>query len=407
MVRSGLLTALLVSLLVPFAAPTARAQTGDSNQLGISGMLAMVPAALRDLEDEEDVADFYSEITYAGFATQLASLGIDAPQDMSDGAGISKWRAAVAPLSIPPQLARSSGRPEDQAAWKAALGFAPFQIDEALGVGLPPAELLLLRGRFDATTVEAALQASGFQAIGDTIFHLDRVDLGSPAGKAVSPGMRYAAILPEGTLLFAGLEEIARGVVEFDAGTGDDLAAVPLIAPLLVSAPDLASAVIVPGVRFAGGSLSPFDLNVDPDDLAATIEAAATEAATEQSLPPVVMALFGITPGGPFWPNFLATPIPLQPGQASARFVVGLLFGSETDAESAVPVLDERLATETRGPDGDAYAQIFPERTVAVSETEPAVVEISLMFGPDVYPRVWVLLLQDTLTGLSGFLRWG
>jgi hypothetical protein len=187
MIRFRLCLALLAVFVFPLSVQATDAQTRPPKQLGLASMLSMVPATLRDVEDAEDVEDFYSEVTYAGISTQLASLGIEPPQDMSDDAGISRWRAAVAPLSIPGQLAHASGRPEDQAAWQTALGFAPFEVDEALGVGQTPAELLLLRGRFDAAAVEAAMLASGFQSIGDAIYHLEHVDLDSPSGRAVAP----------------------------------------------------------------------------------------------------------------------------------------------------------------------------------------------------------------------------
>jgi hypothetical protein len=410
MVRVGLLPTLLLFLLFPFGAPTMRAQSDMPEQLGVAGLLAMVPATLTDMEDDEDISDFYSQVSYAGFAAQLASLGIDSPQALSDEEGVSRWRAAVAPLSIPSQLARSSGPPEDQAEWQVALGFAPFEIDEALGVGQTPAELLLLRGRFDTSTVEAALRTSGFQAIGDTIYHVEHVDLASPAGKAVSIGMRYAAILPDGTLLFAGREEIARGVLETVSGKGSALDTALLIAPLLASAPaDLASAIIVPGVRFAGAEIPSFgfDPDVHPSDLAATAEAVATASANEPKLPPVLVALLGMTIGGPYWPSGVeTTPIPLAEGQAQARFAVELLFASEADAAAAVPVLDERLATETVGPDGPAYAELFPERTIAISTTSPTVVGLDLTFDTDVRPSRWLAHLPNGLIG-PGFLRWG
>ena len=361
-------------------------------------MLALVPAALPDFAD---AAEFYAQAVYADLAGQLAAVGVTAPAEPADDAAAGPWRAALAPLAVPDTIAPAFSRAEDRARWQAFFGFSPLDIDEALGVGGAPAELLLLRGRFDHAAVQAAWAASGYRPLdlgGDPVSWLEHVDIGSPGGL----GMKYAAVLPGGMLLFARQPEIARGVLDVLAGRAAPAGASTAAALLLVAPGDLASAVLVPGTRFAGGlpSGSSVDPRIDATVIATRAADAAAAAAEAAALPWVQTALLGLTAGGPVWPGGRnATPRPVPAGRPVARFVVALVFADDADARAAVAVLEERLATGrapgVAGQEGRPYTELFPKRRVRVAEGGERVVLVELGFGPDVRPAIWWSLARD------------
>src|SRR5215203_914078 len=297
-------TLLLVVLALPLRPGPPVARGAPAGRLGLGGMLALVPAALPDFAD---AAEFYSQAVYADLAGQLAAVGVAAPAEPADDAAAGPWRAALAPLALPEQLGAGFSRVEDRARWQAFFGFSPLDVDEALGVGGAPAELLLLRGRFDQAAVQAAWAASGYRPLdlgGDPVFWLEHVDIGSPGGL----GMKYAAVLPDGMLLFIRQPEIARGVLDVLAGRAAPAGASAAAAALLPVAPGgLASAVLVPGTHFAGGLPSgwSFDPRIDATAIATRAADAAAAAVEAAALPPVQTALLGLTAGGPVWPGGL------------------------------------------------------------------------------------------------------
>jgi hypothetical protein len=115
-------------------------------------------------------------------------------------------------------------------------------------------------------------------------------------------------------------------------------------------------------------------------------------------MPPVVTALLGSTAGGPL---FAATPEPMAPGQAAARVVAALVMTSPDAAKTAVPVIEERLATgATRH--GLAYAEMFPGHEGRAAANAPVVL-IELIPAAET-PRE--ILYRLAVTRDLGFLAW-
>ena len=115
------------------------------------------------------------------------------------------------------------------------------------------------------------------------------------------------------------------------------------------------------------------------------------------------LALLGVTPGGPInWPG--AAPADASPDQPRARFRIAVLFATEHDASLAVPVIEERLATQASIRRGEPFADLFPaaDQDVRALPDVPVVV-VDLGYADDASLTLWVdLLIQRDL----GFVAW-
>jgi hypothetical protein len=235
-------------------------------------------------------------ISYADFALQLETVGVPAPTSMEDE-GFSEWRLAVLGLRAP----RLPIEFPDE--FRADFGFDLLQAEQTLEISNLPFNLTLYRGGFDQDAITASLQELGYRPVaieGATVFGVREdfeSDLGGPMGYAGS-FLNYAAFLEDGTLALAPARSIIAAVVAVDAGEAPSLAEDRNVAALLDAAPtDLASALLVPGAQLGGGlppDASVFDPNATPD-----VDAIETTTAQQAQLPPISLALLGLTPGGP------------------------------------------------------------------------------------------------------------
>ena len=368
--------------------PFAPQQSTDS-ALGL--MLAHVPATLSDLDDPEG-----ANLTYANIAAQLQAVGVTPPDSMDDERS-KAWIDATRGLPMAMPAAQFLK------VWREDYGFDLFQADQTLQISLPPFDLSLYRGRFNNQEVLGALGDIGYQPVdNDGAILSIRGDYEQDVQAQTAyklAAMNYATILDDGTLAFASALGILEEVLEVQAGERASLAERSDIALLLASAPnDLASAMIVPGSMLVAG-IPDQVLDLDPGatpDLAA----AATEIAERSGLPPIANVLLGMSVGGPISVDDTATsPVADVP---DARAVVIVAMHSPDAAQTAAPIIAERLATQASVVTDEPFAEIFPQRTVEPIPGSPIVV-VDLVLGEGTGRDILMRLLfaRDL-----GFLAW-
>jgi hypothetical protein len=113
-------------------------------------------------------------------------------------------------------------------------------------------------------------------------------------------------------------------------------------------------------------------------------------------MPPIALALFGITPGGPLLPlSPDATPAasPTAGMGENAVFDIGLLTLSPEQARSAEQTVVKRVQTLTSTSTQEPYTRWFADAQPAGPADLPvAVVELTL--ADETSTRIWIDLLQ-------------
>jgi hypothetical protein len=388
----------LVAALWGGGAPAAgRAQQATPVSASPGSLAAMLQLAPDPGVKADDQA--FEPVIYADVAAQSAVAGIPLPTSREDP-NLIRWANAMSPLFMPdPFLAYVLG-----VDWRALLGFDVWEIDQALQAGNPPQSFTLLRGRFDETAIARAWSAQGYamfdiDGFAVASFNVEqRYNPGSDFGLYTMGRFNNATILPDGTLAYAptmdemrALLATARGTVH-SLGDRDDVAEV-------VGAIEhpLASAILLGGAALRSGATVVITIGgktPTPDD-------AATETTETPEMPPISLALLGVTAGGPFSRPLgeAATP---QPDVPPATFEIALLLSTRAEAEVAARVAAARLTAATTNltqrPFTDFFAswdaRVLPDRPVAVLELE---------FAPGVEPRVWIRLVG---TRDLEFLAW-
>lgn len=343
---------------------------------------------------------------YADIAGQLRAVGIERPTTI-EGDGWTRYAAATRHLVLPPDLALHAADP----AWREAFGFEALQVDQALHLGDPPYLTTLLRGRFDERELRAAWQRTGYRPVatdlpGATAASLaaePRVDLDSPIVRLAINSMNNAAILPDGSLAFSSSLAGLRAVLAVAAGRAPSLADRPAVASLVRTSSDVVSAVIVEGSVLrrtipSEGLLTPTPSGGD---------AVATESAGANRMPPVRLALVGVTPGGPVPADRLdpaVTPTTPDPTEPRARLLVVLRFGDRGAAVAAAPIVRERLALGRSRLVERGFAEFFPtaEQRVDVVRGGPVLVA-DLGIGANVSLGIGFDML---FAGDLGFAAW-
>jgi hypothetical protein len=373
---------------LPRLAPARDAAAAGPGSL--RGMLARVPATLPALESPETAI-----VAYADVAGQLAAVGLVPPDSLeheSSAEFVPRWAAATKALETPGRAREELLLGEE---WWGTFGFDPSQVDQVLNIWAPVPgsledfELRFYRGRFDEAAVRAALERAGYRPsdAGESTVWSVREDYqfpepGSPVWY-VFAAMNHAAFLPDGTIAFAPARAIIDGVLAVAAGRATAMADRGDVAALLAQAPaDLVWAYLVDGAKLAPA----------PE----FVLGAATPPPPPGRLPPVSLALLGVTAGGPLTPPVGLTPEPLPPGMPAARLLLALHMRSPADAAAAVPVIEERLATLASWESGRPYAEYFPERVVRAVTDEPVVlIELSLAVGESTRTLVQMWIDQD------------
>jgi len=213
--------------------------------------------------------------------------------------------------------------------------------------------------------------------------------------------MNNVALLPDGTLIYTTyLDDIERVLAVIEGRTAS-IASVAQVQPLVAAAgPDLASAILTGGAALRIDSMAVVGRGGEP---AAAI---ATRLAEPNPMPPVLLALLGVSQGGPAPPPLGddATPEPPSPDAPRARFRMALLLQTAEAAQAAAPIIEQRLEDGESLATGQPYADVFPaaERQVEVVPNTH-VVRLDLGFAEDRPPGLWLqLFYQRDL----GFVAW-
>jgi hypothetical protein len=387
---------LSIALLLACTPVLAQAQgatpPADMDSTGLRAMLARVPASLPHLDNPAGAM-----ISFADIAAQLDAVGITPPHS-AEGEEFSQWVGATWSLALPMPAARSVST------WHDDFGFDLTEVDQSLSIALPPFDLTLYRGRFDAQDVIRHLEGVGYRPteVDGHAMHSIRgdfeQDLTGHAGYTLSV-MNFAVVLDDGTLAFASAGAPLAAVLDVEAGHRPSLMDRAGIAALVAGAPaNLVSAVLVHGTALASGV--PASLLEIPPGGTPDIGAIATEIAEAGRMPPVAMALLGSTAGGPL--ELGDESVALPPETPRARAVALLLLLTPEAAESAAAIVHERLATASSRRYEQPWAEMFPERDIQVV-TGTSVVLVDLTLADELQANI---LTQMLYTRDLGFIAW-
>jgi hypothetical protein len=157
----------------------------------------------------------------------------------------------------------------------------------------------------------------------------------------------------------------------------DDIALAPM---LLILPTDLTSALIVHGSTLTAmqDPLATVNEMMTPGaDMSAIATKTAQQTEEAKQMPPIAAALIGATAGGPIPASRGdGTPTPTATDVPAATQIVAVTTISHDAAEAAVPVIEERLATQrppSLPPGGDTFATLYPERSVTAAPNQPVV----------------------------------
>jgi hypothetical protein len=341
---------------------------------------------------------------YADLVGQFAAVGLSVPTD-PESQDATPWPQVMNGLALPSDITSNFVAID----WEATFGWSPFQIDQSLWFGEPPEVATLLRGRFDAAAVEAALLNLDYRPVeipgAVAAFSIEHKDLGldDPVERILFlSSLRTLAILPDGTFVWGQRPGPARAVAAVAAGAPALLDRTPVASLLAAVEAPLASSMLLPGLALQGVPFDPLDM-LDAaqtpdamDDLAT--EVAAAEVAL-RAMPPVGFALLGIDYGGE-WENLEGTPIALPIDAPPNRFRFYLQFGNRDDAATAAEVIAERLATGGSQRYEQPWSAIFTSWEVSVVPDRPVV---RLVLDPGLARGLWFSLLYSRDLG---FLAW-
>lgn len=239
--------------LVPATSPPAKATPLPT----VSVVPTVVPGSLPDLlrYAPDRLADNslpLSDIArYANISGWMSARGVATPVDGAASAS-GRWQRELDLLAIP-DVIHARG---NEAIWRETYGFGLADVDALLAVGSAPDLVIVMRGDFEASTLEAAWVQSGYQAIraqGHTIWSLfpgDAVDLSAPASRPALGNMNNVILLDDGTLIATSRLSRMEEALAVVRGEAPSLAGNPAISALLApgaGAGELATALIVKG----------------------------------------------------------------------------------------------------------------------------------------------------------------
>lgn len=335
--------------------------------------------------------------TFADLERQTIATGVQRPATNPSEEDLRAWLNPMYALALPGDYGHIQLIPEA----RAFAGFGFEDVYQTAEIGDPPGQVALYEGRFDRESVIGAWRDAGYTEIesGDVaIWSLsedDSFDFTNPVQKLFLSRHNNAAIIGDGLIFFTSTLAGLRSAVAAATGEAESLAANEAIAPVLAATPRLVTGAIVPGSSLIAAF--PLEGDEDPDAIASAI---ADQMAAPQ-MPPVRIALIGITGGGPYPSRATSTdtgtPVPTP---ETARVEISLLTYSVEEAERAITVAGERLATMDSLRSHLSYRDFFASWDLSVAADAP-VARLSLELG-DSWPRIWSDLLFDRDLGFIG-----
>ncbi|MFN8621439.1 MAG: hypothetical protein U0869_11915 [Chloroflexota bacterium] len=248
--------------------------------------------------------------------------------------------------------------------WPATVGFDFTQIDRELAFGQPPADGLVLEGRFDPAAIGAALSARGFAShdeAGTTWWcSADGCDQGlqvdfkgrdpnDPFGGRL--GRKQPLAVSADALLSSASDVTVGAMAAASAGTAPSLATDPFVAATLdaldAASPDarLIQAMFVPGTELLLDPLAVLGTSASPEDIRAILERLSDGF---EPIPPAALLLIADT------------------ATADEQVVqVVLSYATLADAQAAAEVLPKRLATMSSFVTDRTWADLLADRGAA------------------------------------------
>lgn len=389
--RSFLALAASLALLPPARPGAAQTPVAVDGNPSLAALVRLLP----------DNALTEGGIRYADYAAQRAALGI-----VETGAEIDPdaWLAAMGPWLMKPAMMISA--PLDPL-WREGFGFDLRDVDQMVDAGPADASIAIFAGSFDAASLPGMWQAAGYAAtetdgvpwytLGEDTF----ITFDDPVHTMHLGSLSHLALLDDGmiagTARRADMERVlalhAGEAGSFGDGPGAALASVPT---------DLGAGFIVQGSEL--GSWSEAAIIDNPNVPEAINERLATQAAqwTEQwPMPPIAMALAGVTAG-------VATTATAEafPDAPRARAVVVAVPERAADATMVAEYATQRLTmlrVHMGAPYGEElYADLFPEMAVDVAADGAVILDLTPAEG------VPAALLNTLLQwGMLSILYWG
>lgn len=334
------------------------------------------------LVDQLPIIAMYADLDLATAGLGIERPGVGAPDD-----DVSDWSRMLTGVAFPQSFAYLL-TPE----WKQYTGFDIAQVSQTIEIGEPPDMVSLVRGAFDRDTAITTWSDGGYKKIQDdgeiAIYSISEdadMDLNNPIQKTFLARRNNAAIIGDDLVIFTSTLDLMRDAIASATGDTKPLGSAPGVAALISSTPELASGA------FASGSslqLLPADMiGSAPDDIATAIAAQQSQT----PVPPILLALIGVTPGGPMPTNGItgeATPIPTP---ETATLEISLLMATSGSAQQAIDIIGERLPTAVSYRTNQPLTEWFKSWELSVAGDAP-VARISIEIQ-NAYPKIWMDML--------------
>ncbi|MGH2548083.1 MAG: hypothetical protein ACRDHN_01755 [Thermomicrobiales bacterium] len=324
---------------------------------------------------------------YADLDLATAGVGIERPPVGASDSDISYWSRMLTGVAFPQSFAYLL-TPE----WKQYTGCDIAQISQTIEIGEPPDMVSLLAGAFDRETAITAWSDGGYAKIEDdgeiaiySIAEDAEISLTNPIQKTFLARRNNAAIIGDELIVFASTLDLMRKAIASATGNATPLGSAPGVVALLASTPELASGAFASGSSLQ--TIPPGFAGLSPDEAATAI----ADTQEQTPVPPILLALIGVTPGGPMPTSDSsgeATPIPTP---ETATLELSLLMASDEDAQNAIDLLDERLKTAISYRVRQPFTEWFTSWDLSVAEDAP-IARLSIELQ-NCYPKIWMDLL--------------
>jgi len=324
-------------------------------------LLSFVPAAMLTADDAYGAIPWY----YADIAQQFTALGLHHDANGPDVDG-ERWAPATSPLYLAAKVFQFALN-EDLVS---AIGFQPLGVNQTVLAGVPPDQLSLFHGEFDAGALETAWKASGYErgesASGITTWSIGpdgEYELTNTIQSLVLATMNNLAVIDNEIIVATQTMDRLEEALTTFAASDDSAARDPDFGLSLSALPD--TAVSAMAVRWGS------------EDRPDPVEGSPT-------MPPYTALLVGVEAGAG-GPDVRATPDTgsLDPkgfGVAFAR----LVMASAADAEIALQVVEDRWTTLNSVRTNQPYTELMDIGETSVNDTIAAI-DFTMLASPNVW----------------------
>ncbi len=326
--------------------------------------------------------------TIADVDASSDALGLVRPAADADEQEILRWVFSMDGVGWPDDVAYYRTD-----AWTLSSGFSITDISQTAMIGEPPDMVTMYAGRFDRETAIATWAAADYTEIEDdgdiAIYSLAEDGSFSPDNeiqRSFLARRNNVAIFGSDLIIFAPRLDLLRTAIASATGEAAVLSEAPGVAALLANTPVLSGGAIVPGMPF---QLTDPTVFLGSSDEVAT--AIASAIADSRTVPPILLMLIGVTPGGPIPamnPSTGATP---DPGPVAATMELSLLFLSRGEAEDAIASIDKNLQDGFSLMTNQPLTERFASWELSVAENDP-VARVSIALK-ETFPSIWRKML--------------